>query len=185
MPFCAVPFIHSYIDTKGKNRICCAAKWTPGQYDLQDWEGKDYQKIREAVSSDDKEWLPECNECKRREEAGQEDSYRKINNKLYEQLDRPELNIINGTNFEVPISYDLRMNNLCNLSCRMCGPKFSLQIQKEAKKHPELWPTHQFALIVHPCAPLLHRLPETTPGIPKLPNPTNSVNGERDAKSLI
>ena len=139
MPFCSVPFIHSYVDTKGKNRICCAAEWTPGQYDLQDWESKDYQKIREAVSSDDKEWLPECNECKRREEAGQEDSYRKINNKLYEQLDRPELNIINGTNFEVPISYDLRMNNLCNLSCRMCGPSTSSQLYKEMIRHPELW----------------------------------------------
>ena len=56
MPFCSVPFIHSFIDTKGENRICCTARWVPGQYDLQDWEGEDYQKIREAVSSDDKDW---------------------------------------------------------------------------------------------------------------------------------
>jgi len=142
MPFCSVPFIHSFIDTKGENRICCTARWVPGQYDLQDWEGEDYQKIREAVSSDDKDWLPTCNECERREKIGQEDSYRKIYNRLYERLGKPSLDIKTGNMFEAPISYDLRMNNLCNLACRMCGPMASSQLQKESVKYPELWPEH-------------------------------------------
>lgn len=142
MPFCSVPFIHAFIDTKGENRICCTAKWTPGQYNLQDWQGEDYQKIREAVSSDDKEWLPECHECKRREEAGQGDSYRKIYNRLHNIMGKPSLNNETGNPFEAPLSYDLRMNNLCNLACRMCGPMASSQLFKESVKYPELWPDH-------------------------------------------
>lgn len=142
MPFCSVPFIHTFIDTKGENRICCAAKWTPGQYDLQDWQGEDYQKFREAVSNDDKDWLPECDECKRREEIGQDDSYRKIYNRLYNKMGKPSLNSETGNPFDAPLSYDLRMNNLCNLACRMCGPMASSQLQKESVKYPELWPEH-------------------------------------------
>ena len=139
MPFCFVPFMHSRIDTQAQNRPCCSWRWKPGQYNLQDWEGKDYQGIRKSLMDDNSEWREECGDCQNREESGAE-SLREAYNLIYDELGRPELNVINGTNFETPISYDLGFNNLCNLSCRMCGPKFSLQIQKEAKKHPELWP---------------------------------------------
>ena len=108
--------------------------------ELEDWEGEDYQRIRHSMLSD--EWIPECVECKEREESGVS-SNRMAYNKFYSDLGQPELNIVNGTSYEVPISYDLRMNNLCNLSCRMCGPESSSQLQKEAKQHPHLWPTDQ------------------------------------------
>jgi len=140
MPFCVVPFIHNYIDTQGQNRICCAAKWKAGQYNLQDWQGEDYQKIRASMLNDNQDWLPECQDCERREKVGEDHSYRKIYNRLYEKLGKPNLDVVTGNPFETPISYDLRMNNLCNLSCRMCGASSSSQIYKEMTRYPELWP---------------------------------------------
>ena len=138
MPFCFIPFMHRRVDTQAQNRPCCSWRWKDGDYDLQKWDGKDYQNIRKSLLNNP-EWLPECGDCKNREESGAE-SLRQAYNLIYEELGRPQLNFVNGTNLQTPISYDLGFNNLCNLSCRMCGPKFSLQIQKEAKKHPALWP---------------------------------------------
>ena len=140
MAFCFAPFMHRYVDTRAKSFLCCAQTKTEPPLELEDWEGEDYQRIRHSMLSD--EWLPECVECKEREESGISSS-RMAYNKFYSDLGQPELNIVNGTSYEVPISYDLRMNNLCNLSCRMCGPESSSQLQKEAKQHPHLWPTYQ------------------------------------------
>lgn len=143
MPFCAVPFIHSYVDTKGKNRVCCAYKFDLYKHDLQDWQGEEYQKLRKAMLTENQEWLPGCDECKRKEANGETDknkSARLVYNNFYKQIGEPSVDIVTGNVFEAPLSYDLRMNNLCNLSCRMCGASASSQIWKEAQKYPELWP---------------------------------------------
>jgi|TARA_R110000803_G_scaffold140612_1_gene207157 sulfatase maturation enzyme AslB (radical SAM superfamily) len=138
--FCFVPFMHSHVDTTATNRVCCAGQWYK-KYDLQEWDSKDYQDIRTSLMSDDTEWRRECIECKNKEESGAQ-SLRQHYNDVYDQFDKPELNIVTGTNFDAPISYDLSMTNLCNLSCRMCGPHSSSQLQKESIKHPELWPEY-------------------------------------------
>lgn len=142
MPFCSVPFIHSYVDTQARNRVCCSYifnDFKKDESDLQDWQGEDYQELRKAMLTDDQEWIPGCNECQRMEANGQNDSPRLIFNRFYEDIGAPALDVVTGNIFEAPLSYDLRMNNLCNLSCRMCGPSSSSQIWKEMEKHPELW----------------------------------------------
>lgn len=138
--FCAAPFIHSFVSTSGKKFLCCAAtRWSENMRDLDDWEGEDYQYIRNHMLTQE-EWLPDCHDCRIQESVG-EPSLRQAMNKVWSSAGNPSLDHISGNIFGVPFSYDLRLNNLCNLSCRMCGPESSSQIAKEAEKNPELWPS--------------------------------------------
>ena len=137
MALCYAPFLHRMVETTGNYQLCCVAKeYDDGKYN--DWEGEDYQKIRKHMI-EEKELPDTCVTCKTKEEYNQY-SFRHSFNQLYERLGSPSLDIQYGTAWEVPISFDLRMNNLCNLSCRMCGPSASTQLVKEAEKYPELWP---------------------------------------------
>jgi len=132
---CPAPFFHQVVHSTGLNNLCCSARTTTGK-DYSDWNGKDYQAIRKHMLEEDE--LPaECMLCIEQEESGA-GSQRDQLFRLYNSLDRPALDIVTGTSMDAPISLDLRMNNLCNLSCRMCGPDASSMIMKEAKKHPDL-----------------------------------------------
>ena len=136
MALCYAPFLHRMIQTTGYYQLCCVATHRDDMYD--DWEGEDYQKIRKHMI-EEKELPDVCVSCKIKERHKQY-ALKYGFDDLYKRLGSPSLDIQTGTAWEVPISFDLRMNNLCNLSCRMCGPEASSQIVKEAKKHPELWP---------------------------------------------
>lgn len=133
---CPAPFFHRYIASNSKASLCCAAPKI-GDNDFSDWNGKDYQNIRKQMLNDD-ELPPICRECPAVEASGG-DSLRTQMVKVYNSLGNPKPDIVTGTVFDAPISYDLRMNNICNLSCRMCGPLSSTQIVKEGLKHPEIW----------------------------------------------
>jgi sulfatase maturation enzyme AslB (radical SAM superfamily) len=139
MALCNAPFLHRFIDTRGKGQLCCAmSKSDKEYYNFDDWHGEDYQKIRNHMLT--KEALPDvCRQCEDQEEVGHF-STRMLYDKLYNTLGQPSLDVEGGTSIDAPISYDLRLNNLCNLTCRMCGPMASSQIYKEAMKYPELWP---------------------------------------------
>ena len=138
--FCTAPFIHSFVSTSGKKFLCCrATRWSENTRDLDDWEGEDYQYIRNHMLTQH-EWLPDCDDCRIQESIGKP-SLRQGMNKVWGSSGKPSLDPISGNIFGVPFSYDLRLNNLCNLSCRMCGPESSSQIVKEAESRPELWPS--------------------------------------------
>ena len=139
MALCYAPFLHRIVHTDGSTGLCCAANrdLEVGK-DYSDWNSKDYQDIRSHMMFQKR--LPEvCKRCQTKDEVGQY-PHKETFNRLYDRLDRPRLDIETGTALDVPISLDLRMNSLCNLSCRMCGPEASSQIQKEADKNPDLWP---------------------------------------------
>lgn len=135
---CAAPFIHSYVYNDGKHDVCCAyIRDRDDSRDFSDWNGKDYQKLRKHMLEENE--LPkECYECKLDIDQNTE-PHRDHFQTIYENLGSPQLNIETGTAIDAPLSYDLRMNNICNLTCRMCVPGSSSQIGKEALKHPELW----------------------------------------------
>lgn len=148
---CSAPFFHQVVHSTGQYNLCCSARTTTGK-DYSDWNGADYQAIRKHMLEEDE--LPaECMLCTEQEESGA-GSQREQLFRLYNSLDRPALDTVTGTSMDAPISLDLRMNNLCNLSCRMCGPEASTMILKEAKKNPDLplWDDHDVKLAekVHP-----------------------------------
>lgn len=147
--FCILPFMHVATTTEGNVRLCCkvnrkqvATKSSTDRFNIsQDsisdiWDSDYMNDVRRRILNDEK--LPECAICWREEEnfdkhwndVQQKDfapSKRiKENRKWKEQLDLPSI-------VENPkIAYlDIRLNNLCNLKCRMCWPQFSSQIVKE------------------------------------------------------
>ena len=141
---CAAPFIHRFIFNDGLPNLCCAANRDPYVSDSQfkDWNGAVMQEIRRHMLEEDT--LPSiCSQCAEEEKVGLP-STRTVHNQTYKDLGEPELDIVTGTAIDAPLTLDLRMNNICNLSCRMCGPSSSSQLAKEAEKHPNLWPPVSF-----------------------------------------
>ena len=134
---CPAPFIHRVVNPDGNYNICCSARFVKDT-NYEDWNGKSYQKIRKYMLSE-VELPDECILCKQQEE-GKKPSMREHMFGIYKKLNKPTPDIQTGTAIDAPVSLDLRMNNLCNLSCRMCNPMNSSSIVQEAKKHPELWP---------------------------------------------
>lgn len=138
---CAAPFIHKFIYNDGQANLCCAAERNVNE-NYNDWNGEDYQKIRKHML-EEKELPDVCIDCVINESVNNP-STRKSMLKTYENLDKPQLDVITGTAIDAPMTLDLRMNNICNLSCRMCRPSSSSQIAKEASKHSGLWPEVSF-----------------------------------------
>ena len=132
MALCYAPFLHKMIANDGFALVCCSYNWRNGK-DYSDWNGEAFQELRRHML-EEKELPARCVECVTNKEP-----YKNTFDNLYKKLGEPQLDIVTGTAIDTPVSYDLRMNNLCNLSCRMCGPASSTQIAKEAIKYPEAW----------------------------------------------
>ncbi len=148
--FCPAPWYHMSTDVNGSIRPCCRYKQPLGSNnDGQEkhkmpwmytdtlekhWNGPEFKKLRKAFMNDEKP--PECEWCWREEDMGIK-SYRED---LI--LKRQTQHITKDTVTEeadAPTSFDLKLSNVCNLKCRMCGPMASSMIKKEEDKtraHP-------------------------------------------------
>ena len=143
-PYCIAPFVHLYQHSQSlDDRVCCISKVNKGDdnraegidHNLQTkWKNKYYQDIRKRMLTPGAE-LPECTECIRLEEQGQQSDRLNFANRFRNQY--LEFNTITGNQYNHPLDYDLRPGNLCNLGCRMCSPMSSTQLSKEYKKHKD------------------------------------------------
>jgi organic radical activating enzyme len=125
--FCTAPFIHQYVGNSGTSRLCCAQ-----QGDLRyKWNDEAMQEVRRKKLNNEK--VKGCEECYHNDAIGSL-SDRKLMNEFTDF--KPD--IVKGNETGLPLTFDLRLNNLCNLQCRMCGPYSSSQIDKQLKRHPEL-----------------------------------------------
>ena len=150
--FCVVPWTHTYISPQSERRMCCAsrekASWAT-QYidgDVAD-VNSDYSPVtlEEHWNSD------YMNDIRKRLMSGEEISQCEIcNSKLLnihvyrdyftETLFPHKIDEIfentddDGKTTLKPISYDYRINNLCNFKCRMCGDQLSSQWENENRK---------------------------------------------------
>ena len=82
--------------------------------------------LRNALSNDQR--VNECKWCWDEEDAGIK-SYREIMNEIVSKQ-KIKIDYTNPI-AESPVYLDLKLNNVCNLKCRMCGPVASSMIQKE------------------------------------------------------
>jgi hypothetical protein len=126
-----MPFIHIHVSEKNDIKLCCLAQDDVGlkQYtkEFDFATDPDLQEIRAKMLAGER--IPHCQNCYTYEDGGAESSrirdtqdwIKKLNLTSIEDL-APEL-----------VYYDIRNDNLCNLSCRMCNPQFSSQLVKEYK----------------------------------------------------
>ena len=134
--FCALPWINLSTDVNGSLRPCCkfAQPEPTNEYQLPNmkqgtldvlWNDVRFQNLRQAFLDGKKP--KECQSCWDEEAAGVK-SFRvqfAIDKKI--PLDMEFTPIASSG----PRAFDLKLNNVCNLKCRICGPQASSTFLKE------------------------------------------------------
>ena len=131
--FCVLPWMHLYVGPDGNVLPCCVADQKFPMGNINDVLVDDISKssafnlLRTNMLTGKRS--KECSRCYTQEDAGLM-SARQSHNSRWSQK---KLNIeSNGTlkKFE-PVYLDIRLNNICNLRCRMCSGYFSSAIAHE------------------------------------------------------
>jgi organic radical activating enzyme len=128
--FCMLPWMHMHAFPDGRAYACCLADYWHPMGDLrkntmeQVWNQQPFQTMRTNMLADKP--CKECTKCYEQEDNGFF-SMRYDSNRNYGHLiNETNLTETNGTHPEFKIRYwDVRFSNLCNFSCRSCGPIFS------------------------------------------------------------
>jgi len=103
---------------------------------LDVWNSNSIKKIRQKMLNG--ESVIECRQCYISEEHNGFSARLETNTLANVLYSKPNLTVESDRS---PISLDLKLNNKCNLACRMCQPKDSSRIEDEFSKviseHPE------------------------------------------------
>ena len=129
--YCALPFVHRYLDLDGNNYLCCYSKT---KVDL----AKDIPQIQTKLLSGVK--VENCNKCYNWEKQGSISPRVKEtigllkNSRIVNTLEQSSKDIDKA----VVLSYDIRYDNRCNLACIGCNPKDSSLWARKLKTPIEL-----------------------------------------------
>ena len=138
VPLCYAPFIGMYADYTGNYAPCCVAEKVSSTA-TEFWTSETLVSIRKKMLAN--EWPAECSYCKNMESNGLQSDIG-LWKVAYENVNKP-LDPILGTDNMGPYYLDIRLGNVCNLKCRMCGPQFSSQWEEEIKNNIGLdWLLH-------------------------------------------
>jgi len=139
--FCINPWVHLFVSQKGTVGPCCLTSWEEDQtfgnvnnQSIQEiWNGdriRDFRKSMMADKADERCW-----QCYENEKNGLR-SKRKTVNFLYAHhlpwIKETKKNGLSPTS--KPIYWDIRISNLCNLRCRICGHHSSSSWFEDAKE---------------------------------------------------
>lgn len=146
--FCALAWLHFYTNSDGTFRPCCVYNDTvvdeAGKelsvrtHSLEEiWNSKPVREIRERMYQG--KGLKGCQVCYQNEKVSGH-SYRTWANSWL--LEEHDTGAANGAKIEQaaasgqvaafkPVTFDVRLGNLCNLKCRSCSNVFSSQIEKD------------------------------------------------------
>lgn len=138
--FCINPWVHLFVSQKGTVGPCCLASWeedkTFGNVNRQSvseiWNGEKIRTFRKTMLADKTD--ERCKQCYENEKNGLR-SKRKIVNFLYAyKMPWVKETRWNGSaKNSKPIYWDIRLSNLCNLRCRICGHHSSSSWYEDAK----------------------------------------------------
>jgi radical SAM protein with 4Fe4S-binding SPASM domain len=132
--FCVLPWMHLYVGTDGNVLPCCQADH---QYPLGNIEEQSIDDIAKSakfnlVRSNMIAGIrsKECSRCYQHEDSGL-DSPRLEHNLKYSHITIDQCNLDGTIDKFKPTYFDIRLNNICNLKCRMCSGYFSSAIAQE------------------------------------------------------
>ena len=138
--FCMKPFVHLFVSHYGSVVPCCLTPWDKDQAlgDINSesvqaiWNGERMREFRAKMLRDQAD--SRCKQCYESERNGQK-STRKMTNALYShKMDWVKSTKKNGYSPDSkPIFWDIRVSNLCNFKCRICGHHSSSQWYNDAK----------------------------------------------------
>jgi MoaA/NifB/PqqE/SkfB family radical SAM enzyme len=137
---CMIPWLHRFTNEQGRHQLCCSG--TGPANDIHDSRGNllhvsqgltdaevlnspDLKAIRLAMLRG--EWSAACERCRRSDEAGAVSVRQHVNSRFeYFIEDALRQTGEDGTLDRPQVRYaDIRLGNVCNLTCRMCGPQSS------------------------------------------------------------
>lgn len=128
--FCMLPWVHMHAFPDGRAYPCCLSDYWHPVGDLRKntmeevWNQDAYRTMRQNMMQDRP--CKECTKCYEQEDnlffSMRNDSNRNYGH-LISEVDKTK---DDGTHSEFKLRYwDVRFSNLCNFSCRSCGPIFS------------------------------------------------------------
>jgi sulfatase maturation enzyme AslB (radical SAM superfamily) len=140
--FCIAPWVAISTDVNGSLRPCCRFNQPHKQKEhvmpfMKDatlnelWNGPEFKKLRQAFINGEKP--NECRQCWTEEKAGIS-SYRENMNSQLDKYPHQKKRDFTSVTADAPFYIDLKLTNVCNMKCRMCGPMASSLIQKENAK---------------------------------------------------
>ena len=128
--FCILPWTHMHAFPDGRTYPCCLADYWHPVGDLRKntmeevWNQDGYKTMRKNMLEDKP--CTECTKCYEQEENGFFSMRNEANRNQGHFIKDVDLTHEDGTHPEFKIRYwDIRFSNLCNFSCRTCGPIFS------------------------------------------------------------
>ena len=128
--FCMMPWVHMHAFPDGRVYPCCLADYWHPVGDLRKntmaevWNQTGYKTIRINMLQDKPSI--QCTKCYEQEKAGFFSMRNDANRNYGHHIAEVEQTQQDGTHPEFKIRYwDVRFSNLCNFSCRSCGPIFS------------------------------------------------------------
>jgi radical SAM protein with 4Fe4S-binding SPASM domain len=134
--FCILPWMHLYVGPDGNVLPCCVAdqKYPMGSTSKHSVDSilksTAFNQLRKNML--DGKRSKECSRCYAQEDAGLQSLRQQTN----VRWDKNSIKFdASGTikKFE-PVFLDIRLNNICNLKCRMCSGYFSSSIAQEEAK---------------------------------------------------
>jgi len=137
--FCMLPWMHMHAFPDGRAYPCCLADYWHPVGDLRKntmeevWNQDKYKDMRKNMMAGKE--CKECTKCYEQEDNGFF-SMRNDSNRNYGHLIKEVENTkLDGEHAEFKLRYwDVRFSNLCNMSCRSCGPIFSSNWYKDHVK---------------------------------------------------
>jgi radical SAM protein with 4Fe4S-binding SPASM domain len=135
--FCTLPWVNLSTDVNGSLRPCCkfAQPDPSNEYQLPNmkegsldvlWNDQRFQNLRQAFL--DGKQPRECQSCWDEEAAGMP-SFR-VQWAIDKKVDTTQV-VFEPIAISGPRGMDLKLNNICNLKCRICGPQASSTFLKE------------------------------------------------------
>jgi len=133
--FCIMPFTHIDTKTTGELKFCCRSL---PLYNIKDmsllevWNSEIYRRVRKQVLSSERP--QECQECWYLEDNNVRSMRQRQNILKCEYGDHLKVLDDLREDYSMPdkiMSIELKLNNMCNLKCRMCHPLDSIQWVKD------------------------------------------------------
>jgi organic radical activating enzyme len=128
--FCMLPWLHMHAFPDGRAYPCCLSDYWHPLGDLRKntmeevWNQEPYRQLRVNMLNDQPS--KECVKCYENEKNGLFSMRNDANRNYGHHIAEVEQTHDDGTHDEFKIRYwDVRFSNLCNFSCRSCGPIFS------------------------------------------------------------
>ena len=128
--FCMLPWMHMHAFPDGRAYPCCLSDYWHPVGDLRNntmaevWNQDQYKAMRVNMLADQP--CVECTKCYEQEAHGAFSMRNDSNRNYGHHIGEVDATLDDGTNPDFKIRYwDVRFSNLCNFSCRSCGPIFS------------------------------------------------------------